>query len=249
MGDVFQSFESQQTLNPDIWINAESNDFSVIKLFPDIRKRLLGITDLFMESIKIQNISVEDIIFTGSLANYNWSDYSDVDLHIIVDKKTIKVNPEVLDDYFTAKKQLFNEKHQIQIKNFEVELYVQDVNEQTIALGMYSILTNQWIKTPAKGSVVIDKNNIKKKIKVFIEEINKIDQMISTEEPPNETIALINDLKEKIKKYRKSGLAQGGEYSDENLVFKYLRRTNYLKRLSDYKVQVIDKMFSLQEMN
>lgn len=249
MGDVFQSFEVQQTLNPNIWLNAETNDFSVIKLFPDIRKRLLAIVDLFMESIKFKNLSVENIIFTGSLANYNWSEYSDVDLHIIIDKQSINVDPDMLDDYFTVKKDIFNTKHKIKIKNFDVEIYVQDVKEQTIALGMYSVLTNEWKKTPNKDNVTIDKNNIKKKLKSFIDEINKIDQMTMAQEPPDEILLLINDVKDKIKKYRKGGLAQGGEYSDENLVFKYLRRTNYLKRLSDAKIETTDRMFSLQEMN
>ena len=249
MGDVFQSFEVQPTLNTNIWFNAETNDFSLIKLFPDIRKKLLTVTDLFMKTIKIPTITVEDIIFTGSLANYNWSQYSDIDLHIVVDTKTIHIDPETLNDYFTARKQLFNTKHKIQIKQFEVELYIQDVEEQTIALGMFSVLTNEWIKTPNKNNVSIDKNNIKKKLKSFIEEINKIDHMVVAEEPPDEILQLINDLREKIKKYRKSGLAQGGEYSDENLVFKYLRRTKYLQRLSDAKITATNKLFSMQEMD
>jgi predicted nucleotidyltransferase len=229
-------------------MNAESNDFMTIKLFPDIRKHLLSVTDLFMESIKFKNLDVEDIIFTGSLANYNWSNYSDIDLHIIVDKKRIAVNPEVLDDYFTIKKDSFNTKHKIKIKNFDVEVYVQDVDEQTIALGMYSVLLNQWIKQPNINRAIIDKNNIAKKVKSFIDQIHLIDYKIKQNESPAEIVAMIQALKDKIKKYRKSGLASGGEYSDENLVFKYLRRTQYLQKLSEYKIQTIDRMLSLQEI-
>jgi hypothetical protein len=248
MGDVFQSFDLKKTLNPNIWMNADSDDFSVVKPFPDIRKHLLAVTGLFMDTIKFKNLPVEDIIFTGSLANYNWSEYSDVDLHIIINKKAIHIDPEILDDYFTVKKEAFNTKHKINIKNFDIEIYIQDVEEQTIALGMFSVLTNQWVKTPSKENVVIDKNNIRKKLEYFISEANKIDQMVSANESASEIITLINELKEKIKKYRKSGLESNGEYSDENLVFKYLRRTNYLKRLTDYKIQTMDRMLSLQEV-
>jgi predicted nucleotidyltransferase len=248
MNDVFQSFDTQPTLNPTIWMNAESNDFMTIKLFPDIRKHLLSVVDQFMETIKFKSLDVDDIIFTGSLANYNWSNYSDIDLHIIVDKKTIAVNPEILDDYFTIKKDSFNSKHKIKIKNFDVEVYVQDVDEQTIALGMYSVLMNQWAKQPNRNHMVVDKNNISKKVKSFTSQIHLIDYKIKHEESPAEIVALIQALKDKIKKYRKSGLASGGEYSDENLVFKYLRRTQYLQKLSEYKIQTIDRMLSLQEI-
>lgn len=249
MTDIFQSFENQQTLNPTIWMNAESDDFMVIKLHPDIRRHLLAITDQFMEGMKFKNLEVVDIIFTGSLANYNWSEYSDIDLHIVVDKKSVPVNPEVLDDYFTIKKDAFNTKHNIKIKHYDVEVYVQGDDEQTAALGIYSVLYNNWIKTPNKHYAAIDKSNIRKKVGSFINQINMIDYKIKHNESPAEIVAMIQDLKDKIKKYRKSGLASGGEYSDENLVFKYLRRTKYLQKLSDFKVQTIDRLLSLQEID
>ena len=39
---------------------------------------------LFIDKLPFE-VDVEDITLTGSLANYNWSSYSDVDLHIIID--------------------------------------------------------------------------------------------------------------------------------------------------------------------
>lgn len=249
MNDVFQSFETKNTLNPVIWMNAESDDFAVIKLTPDIRKHLLAITDLFMETIKFNNLEVEDIMLTGSLANYNWSNYSDIDLHIIVDKKSVSVNPEILDDYFTIKKDSFNTKHNIKIKTFDVEVYVQDVEEQTVALGAYSVLMNQWVKTPNKNNTKFDKISVSQKVKAFINQINLIGYKIKHEESPAEILGMIQHMKDKIKKYRKSGLTNGGEYSDENLVFKYLRRIKYLEKLSNYKIETTDRMLSLKEID
>jgi predicted nucleotidyltransferase len=249
MADVLKSFDTQKTLNPNIWLNAESDDFAAIKLSPDVRKRLIAIATLFMESIKIKNLTVEDIIFTGSLANYNWSEYSDIDLHVIVDKSKLNIDSEVLDDYLTVKKDAFNTRHQIKLKTYDVEMYVQDTNEELAALGIYSVLSNRWIKTPVKEHIAIDKANIRKKVKTFIRQIAKIEQLVKSGDSPNEVLMMIRDVKERIKKYRKSGLATGGEYSDENLVFKYLRRKNYLQKLTDDKIQVIDRMFSLQEVD
>ena len=54
-------------------------------------------------------------------------------------------------------------------------------------------------------------------------------------------------LMEKIKRYRKSGLEAGGIYSVENLVFKVLRRNDYLKKLSSIKTLAYDSSMSLNE--
>ena len=54
-------------------------------------------------------------------------------------------------------------------------------------------------------------------------------------------------LKQKIRRYRKTGLEGGGIYSVENLVFKVLRRNDYLKKLSSIKTLSYDASMSLFE--
>ena len=56
----------------------------------------------------------------------------------------------------------------------------------------------------------------------------------------------IEDIKKKIKKYRGSGLKDKGEYSYENLTFKFLRRNGYLGKLNDLKNKLIDKSLTLE---
>ena len=245
--EVLKSFDIKKTLNPLVWVNTGNDDFTTIKLNPVIRLKLLAISRMFMSTVKLETLKIEDIILTGSLANYNWSEFSDVDLHILVDKTKIDVDEEVLEDYFTIKKNIFNTKHNITIKKFEVELYIQDVADPHAALGIYSILNDKWLKIPSKQNVSIDKASIKKKVKVFTNKIQEIGHMVKSEDDSVKILSVIGILKDKIKRYRKSGLSTNGEYSDENLVFKYLRRTEYLKRLSDYKLEITDKMFSLKE--
>ena len=70
------SFVMRNTLNSKIW---KSED----KIDPKIRKQLLKIADDFVEFLDIPWVEVIDVTLTGSLANYNWSEYSDIDLHII----------------------------------------------------------------------------------------------------------------------------------------------------------------------
>jgi hypothetical protein len=56
----------------------------------------------------------------------------------------------------------------------------------------------------------------------------------------------IDKFKEKIKKYRSAGLEKDGEFSYENLVFKFLRRNGYIDKLFNFKNELIDKSLSLE---
>ena len=60
-----------------------------------------------------------------------------------------------------------------------------------------------------------------------------------------EVLDVIDKIKTKLKKFRATGLEKGGEYSYENLAFKFLRRSGYIKKLFDLKNKVIDLSLSL----
>ena len=65
----------------------------------------------------------------------------------------------------------------------------------------------------------------------------------SGEDVTNEVIK----LKDKIKKFRQSGLDSGGEYSYENLTFKLLRRNGYIEKLMNIKSELRNKKLSLPQ--
>ena len=62
-----------------------------------------------------------------------------------------------------------------------------------------------------------------------------------------ETLKMIQKIKDKLKKFRKCGLEDKGEFSYENLVFKFLRRNGYLGKLSELKNKITDETLSLEE--
>ena len=74
-----------------------------------------------------------------------------------------------------------------------------------------------------------------------------IDDVLDLDTSDETKIDKLKSIKDKIKKYRQSGLEEGGEYSEENLVFKMLRRTGYMEKLSDGKHELEDKVMSLPE--
>lgn len=241
---IVKSFETKDILSKEIF-NETKEGF---KMKEDVRKRLIEVADDFIESFGVE-FFIHDIILTGSLANYNWSEFSDVDLHILIDMGEIETGDgspilkTIIKEFFEAKKNVWNEKHNIKIKGYDVEVYVQDVEETHISSGVYSILHDKWEIEPKKETPNIDDRKILEKGEDFAK---KIDQIINLE-PNNDTLPKIESLRKKLKQFRQSGLESGGEYSYENLTFKLLRRNGYIEKLLKLKTDIVDKKLSITQ--
>jgi hypothetical protein len=237
---ILSSFHLQDELNPKIW---KSSD----EMSPKVRERLLQIAYEFIDFIGVDMI-VDDVVMTGSLSNYNWSQYSDVDLHILVDFKQFSEKELPLyEELFRLKKTLFNDKHNITIFGYDVELYVQNTTEPHTSSGEYSVLLNEWITKPKKEDVEIDTTLIKNKSQEWMKMIDDVITDAEDESSLESSNNIINKFKDKLKKYRTRGLEDGGEYSNENLVFKTLRRNGYIQKLFDFQTNYTDKTLSLKE--
>jgi hypothetical protein len=244
-GKILSSFNVKDELNPTIWENPESP--SDAKMKEDIRLRLIEISDKFIEFLGY-DIFIQDITMTGSLSNYNWSEFSDIDLHIMYDFNESGPEKELFQDLFKLKKTLFNSTHDITVKGYEVELYVQDTNEPHISTGVYSVLYDEWIVEPSKEEVEIDTKIIKEKVEQWQDMIDTvIEDIESGDEDLEEGLLKIDKLKDRLKKYRQSGLEKEGEYSYENLVFKFLRRSEYIQKLFDFQNNFVDDRLSLAQ--
>ena len=111
-----KSFNYKKQLNPKIW---EKN-----KIKKNVRKRLIKIAKEFVKSTDIDFIPV-DIVIVGSIASFNWSKYSDIDLHLVIDFSKINKNVDLVRNFFILKKNDWNSKHEnLTIYNFPVETYV-----------------------------------------------------------------------------------------------------------------------------
>ena len=230
---ILDSFSVKDTLNPKVWENPKNPDKSV--MIPKIRETLLRIAEKFIEYLG-EDVFVEDIVLTGSLANYNWSEFSDFDLHVLVDLKQYEDDTDLYKELFNLKKQVFNDKHNIRIYGYDVEVYSQDVEEEHYSSGVYSVMNNEWVSEPEKFKSNVDKKILEKKIKNWTE---KIDSAIEEEKD-------LEKIKTKLKDYRKSGLEKDGELSYENLVFKFLRRSGHIQKLFDTANKELDKELSIE---
>lgn len=237
--EIVKSFEVRDSLSSDIF-KKEGGEFF---MHEEIRSRLLEVTEKFMDYLDIE-FFIHDVILTGSLANYNWSKYSDVDLHILIDYDETEYNLDLLKGFFDSKRSLWNKQHEITIKGFDCEIYVQDVNEKHHASGIYSILNNEWLVTPEKTVQSIDKSLIIKKASEFEDKIEDIESKFDGGDDVTDEIKL---LKLKLKKFRQTGLDTGGEFSYENLAFKLLRRNGYIGKLLDVQTKSADKKLSITQ--
>ena len=235
-----ESFNIHNDLERRIWDNMQMKE--------EIRRPMLKIAQNFIENLPFQ-VKIKDITLTGSLANYNWSSFSDVDLHIIVDFSQIDENYELVKGFFDNARARWNDKHNISLKGYDVEIYVENVGEAHKSSGIYSILDDEWKVEPKKYDHSIDFNSARRKADDFESRVNRVDNLVIRGEY-KKALRSIDKLKKKIRNMRRAGLeSPKQEFSIENIAFKILRRNGILDQLEDMKTDAYDFMVGLDEVN
>jgi hypothetical protein len=231
-----KSFQIKDELNPKVW---ETNT----KMNKEVREDLLKIANDFYENTDI-DADIKDIILTGSLANYNWSEkYSDYDLHIIIDFKEVSDDIELVKKFVDAARKIFNDNYALKIKGYEVEVYIQDIKEPHASTGIFSLLERKWIVKPKKIDFELDEEAVKDKARSVMMRISDLESEVG-DIKHEKFIEKVNKVWEKVKNFRKSGLEEeSGEFSIGNIVFKLLRRNGYIGKIMDMKKKSYEKQF------
>jgi len=217
-----------KNLNPKLW------DDQVLKR--EIRVKLYEIAKAFEEFIGV-DIKVLDYTITGSNANYTWTEYSDLDLHLVIPGTPTDEQREL----FNAKKTLWAEQRDITIKGLPVECYVQGKDEPHHSTGVYSVVKNRWLIEPKKVKPKLDDAAIKVKKDSILHDAETA--MISKD------LKKLRTVKDRIQKMRKAGLERAGEWSTENLVFKILRNLGLIDQLTEKIRELEDQELSLEQQD
>jgi predicted nucleotidyltransferase len=200
-----------------------------------IRDKLIQIANLFAIDCNISQKQIIDYYLVGANAHYNYTELSDIDVHIIIDFRTINGGDIDLADYYKDKKELFTDNHTITIEGYPVELYVQDVSQLSPkGQGIYSLTQNKFLIKPQQVEIDYNDPKLISKIESYIK---KIDNTDSIEE--------MRKLKTKLKNMRTIGLTRVGEFSIENLTVKSLRNLGYIEKLQDKYKSLLDKALSI----
>jgi len=211
------------------------------KMLPEIREALLEIAESFVDYLGY-DIDVLDITLTGSYANFNYTVFSDIDLHILVDMNSIEADIDLVSEFFKAKKSFWNDRHDIELKGVEVEIYPQDSTEEHSSSGVFSVKDNIWLVEPKKFINKMDIRIIEKNSKKFIRVIEKvIEDSISSKSQDDIVIIL-----KKLKRMRSAGLEKAGELSNENIIYKVIRSKGLLQKLFDTKYKIEDESMSIK---
>jgi hypothetical protein len=214
---MINEYETQSTLNPKLW------DGTSLK--SDLRVKFARIAKHFYDFLDVDT-PILDIILIGSNANYNWTEHSDIDLHVVIDYQAVNKNLHLVKNYMMAKKSLWNANYPLTYQGMAIELYAQDWNEELHStVGEYSIMKDKWIKQPSSKQVTVDDDIIDQKARPIEYQIDAL-----RETDPKLEIKIQNILLH-LRRMRQTGLESEGEYSIENLAYKKLRNTGYLERL------------------
>jgi hypothetical protein len=229
--EVTKNIRFHDQLNPKLW------DGTSLRL--EVRVRLMRAALAFYKFLEVQELKLTDIVITGSNAAFNFTDLSDIDIHLIVDYDKA-LCPDIAENFFTTKKTLWNLSHKIVIRGHGLEMYVEDTKTPAYSNGVYSLLRGVWIKEPAATKPTWDDAAVIMKTESIADQI---DALLDGDADP----VKVETLLRKLKVMRQSGLAAGGEFSTENLAYKSLRALGYLDRLWQAKEKAQDADLSLPE--
>lgn len=228
-----ESLEKHDTLNQAIWDGDNLKE--------DVKGAIREIVQKYVEDSEILCMNdIIDIELLGSNASYNYTQYSDLDIHLVVNMEALSSDPTLVQIACNAEKALFNKAYSFMVKGVEVELYVEDVKAATASNGIYSITKDEWIKKPEP----ID-------IPDFIEDdeyLTILDNwMIRAKNALNDTSSIeiqqfINDLYN----LRRLSIMTDGEYGKGNLVFKEIRNAGLLQELKDKVNDLTSRELSLE---
>lgn len=222
----------RDNLNEKFWING--------KLRPEVRRSLMNFAKAFADYVDLNDVAIIDVLMLGGNAGYNYTRFSDIDVHLVVDTKYIpQCDPNLIDDYYMDKKTLWELTHDVKIYGAPVEPYIERPGVvRKKSQGVYSVLKNYWIQEPTKFEDDFDENELIKKTRNLK---NKIDTLIKSEKPE-----ALKSIVKKLRVARSSSLDKFGEYGFENLVFKELRNSGYIDKVRSSVLSLKNKSLSLK---
>lgn len=226
MFEYTDPIEMHNQLNPSLWDGDN--------LRKEVRVALLKIAKEFYTFLDV-NVTLLDLVVSGSQVNYNYTKHSDLDLHLIVPYSQVKCDMAV-DELFDAKRKLWKQQHDIEIRGVPVELYVEDVDNPPVS-SSYSVVKGEWINRPDPKAIKYDKPEVERVFAIWERAINGA---IATD-----NLEICRNIKDMLKMYRKEGLAQHGEFGVPNLVFKALRNDGQVGKLMDAIGKFHDRQMSV----
>jgi hypothetical protein len=213
-------------LNPKLWAGAH--------LRIEVQVALLRIAKAYYKFLDI-DVPIVDIVITGSQVNYNYTEYSDLDLHLIVPYESVNCDLAAA-ELFDAKRRLWKQNHDLYIHSVPVELYAEDSKTPAVS-SVYSVLKSSWRKKPGTPIIDYDRKEVRRLFDVWESLILKAIQTGDLE--------FLEKIKDMLKTFREAALSKDGEFGAGNLAFKALRNDGLVGKLMNAIANATDKNLSI----
>ena len=236
-------FHLHADLSPLLW--DENGDVR-----PELLPKLMALAQAYVEFCKIpEDVKVQDITLTGSLSGYNYTKYSDLDIHVIIDYNDIPATEELVTNYFMMKKDMWADEFDLKFFTYPIEMYVQDLSQYRGGTSpQFSLMNQKWVHDPVKPEDDFDETTVVKKSKDIMHQVTELEDEVFNDPDFDAEDALdeLAKLKDKIKTMRVAAIKQSGDFGTGNLVFKVLRNSGFLQRITDLKKYITEKNLSIQ---
>lgn len=201
-------------LNPKIWSDGSLKE--------ELSEPLVqGALD-FVDFSNVDRSRIKDMILTGGNANYNYTKFSDLDVHIMCDTEGL-----VKDELFAKKSEWKKTQNACKLAGYEVEYYIDEANPHIPGgQGVYSLLKKKWLIIPKhlESVDVLKDPTVLEKVEFYTKYVRNYLLKKGTEQE-------IMEFRLKLRNMRQAGLQEAGEFSIENIIFKDLRNRGLIDKL------------------
>lgn len=233
---IIEKLEIHDTLNKNIW-----NDDMTLR--SDVESKLYDIIDEFVEDSNF--LTIDDIItanIVGSNASYNYTDNSDLDLHLVVDFSSLSDDEKFVGYASDGERIIFNRRYDIDINGVNAEIYVEDIKSLPVSNGIYDLFKGEWVKRPIKLNP--PKTNNKLYSSIYSKKYDDAMGLLDSADTSKDIQKFINQLYVD----RRNSLAKDGEAGIENQVFKDIRNCGLLDKLKDKYYELRSQELSLNSV-
>jgi hypothetical protein len=220
---------NQATLNPRFF-----GSDNILK--NNIKYGIENRAEAFVKKLGLSPKDIEDIRLVGGNSSYDWTDNSDLDVTIMIDRNKNYSKKEIR--ALGLATSLLNYKLSPSIDGVDLNFFISSRNLgglRPTKQSIYSLKQNKHIKGPY--------NNPESEPNFITGKAEYFSQMIENciEDEDNDRGDCAKKLLQKLRAYRAKGLAsKEGEFSTPNAVWRLLSRSGYIEILKN-KVDQIEK--------
>lgn len=120
MESLVEDIEKHETLNPKLW-----NSDNTLK--DEVKEKIMEIVKDFTDGLEKDGIkfNLKDVKLVGSNCSYNYNKDSDLDIHLVMDTKSLECPDNLYPLLYSSYRSIWNKNHDIDFYGIPVEIFVE----------------------------------------------------------------------------------------------------------------------------